>query len=63
MITPHDLRKWNTAKSTVNLILDGNLGSIGNLKILTELWRTLTMRVRMLRKGKTLRFIIAEEDK
>ena len=63
MITPHDLRKWNTAKSTVNLILDGNLGGIANLKILTELWRTLTMRVRMLRKGKTLRFIIAEEDK
>ena len=63
MITPHDLRKWNTAKSTVNLTLDGNLGAIANLKILTELWRTLTMRVRMLRKGKTLRFIIAEEDK
>ena len=63
MITPHDLRKWNTAKSTVNLILDGNLGGIANLKILTELWRTLTMRVRMLRKGKNLRFIIAEDDK
>ena len=63
MITPHDLRKWNTAKSTVNLFLDGNLGGIANLKILTELWRTLTMRVRMLRKGKNLRFIIAEDDK
>ena len=63
MITPHDLRKWNTAKSTVNLILDGNLGGVANLKILTELWRTLTMRVRMLRKGKQLRLIIAEDDK
>ena len=62
MITPHDLRKWNTAKSTISLTIDGNLGGVANLKIIGEVWKTLSMRVRMLGKGKKLRLIIAEEN-
>ena len=61
MISNDQVRKWNMQKGTVNLTLDGNLNSASNLKIVNELGRTLSTRVRMLRKGKSLRIVIAEE--
>ena len=61
MITNDQVRKWNMQKGTVNFTLDGNLNSAINLKIVNELGRTLSTRVRMLRKGKSLRIVIAEE--
>ena len=61
MISNDQVRKWNMQKGTVNFTLDGNLNSAINLKIVAELGRTLSTRVRMLRKGKSLRIVIAEE--
>ena len=61
MISNDQVRKWNMQKGTVNLTLDGNLNQASNLKILAELLSTLNTRVRALRKGKSLRIVIAEE--
>ena len=61
MISNDQVRRWNMQKGTVNLTLDGNLNSASNLKIVAELLSTLNMRVRTLRKGKSLRIVIAEE--
>jgi len=61
MITNDQVRKWNLQKTTLNLTLDGNMNSASNQKIVAELLGTLNTRVRTLRKGKTLRVVIAEE--
>ena len=61
MISNDQVRKWNFQKTTLNLTLDGNMNQASNLKIVAELLSTLNMRVRTLRKGKSLRIVVAEE--
>ena len=61
MISNDQVRRWNMQKGTVNLTLDGNMNQTSNLKIVAELLSALNMRVRTLRKGKSLRIVIAEE--
>ena len=61
MITNDQVRKWNFHKTTLNLTLDGNMNQTSNLKIVAELLSALNMRVRTLRKGKSLRVVVAEE--
>jgi hypothetical protein len=61
MISTEQVRKWNLQRSTVNFTLDGNLTTAMNLNLVEGLATTLKSRVRTLRKGKTLKIVVAEE--
>lgn len=61
MISTEQVRKWNLQRSTQNLTLDGNLTTAMNLNLVEGLAKTLKLRVRTLKKGKTLKIVVAEE--
>ncbi len=61
MITNDQVRKWNQKSTTVQYALDGNLSIGENLKSTGEICIAMNLRARTLKRGRTLRIVIAEE--